>query len=238
MRLLEVVSLLIAAGPPVLSDPRGALEYAATIAEQGRRLEAADLALAAKDPRLALKLVDPFQPVTPEENARKMRIEIDAYVALADTPRATERLDRLAAIEGWGAHEQRQRYYLSQGAARARIAEAGLIIYALALAWLVLVGSRELLRLYKETIAFAFASVLAVAAFSIGSSVVFANVCALIALAILALIHSAAAAMRRLAPSPRWRLILLTFLILGSLGAVATVLARMDPGVLLSAVFS
>lgn len=237
MHAFLFVLLAAADGPPVLSDPRGALAHASHIADEGRRLEAADLALEGHDPRLALALIEPFQPATPEEEARKLRIEIDAYVALADTARAGERLDRLAQADGWAAHVARQRYHLKEGVTRRRIADGGLIIYALALAWLVLVGARELLRVYPETIGFGFASVLAVAAFVYGGSIVFANVCALVAMAMLALIHASAAAMRRLAPSPRWRLILLVFLILGALGAVATVLARVDPSLLLSSVF-
>jgi hypothetical protein len=231
------VSLLMAAGPPVLTDPRGALEHAAHIAENGRRLEAADIALQAGDPRLALSLIEPFQPANKDEEARKLRVEVDAYVAIADHARATERLDRLAKHDGWVTHGQRQRYYLNMGRTRGRIADAGLLVYALALGWLVLVGSRELLRVYKETLVFAAVSVVAVALFAVSGAAVFSNVAALAAIGVLALVHASAAAMRRLAPSPRWRLILLVFLILGSLGAVATVIARMDLDLLLSAVF-
>jgi hypothetical protein len=220
----------------VLTDQRGALAHAAKIAGEGRALEAAEIALEAGDPRLARAFADRFRPASLEDEARKLRLEADAYVLEGDRAAAEERLATLEKIEGWHTHSGRQRAYLRTMAGRARIGDGGLLLYALSVAWMLLVGSRELLRLHKESVVFAIGSIIAVGALSIGS-VVLANAMAIVCLAILALIHAAAASMRRLAPSPRWRLILLTFLILGSVGAIAAVVARLNFGLLLSAVF-
>jgi len=57
-------------------------------------------------------------------------------------------------------------------------------------------------------------------------SVLLANAFLIVSMGVLAQVHATSAAMKRLAPGPRWRIILLTFMLLGAAGLSISVLSR------------
>ncbi len=194
-------------------------------------LKSADEALEAGDPQRALSLIEKFRPADDQNLGRKLRIEADAYVAQGDHVRAEERFARLEKLEGWAAHVRQQRAHAKNGAIKRQVTEVGSIVFALALAWLSLMGSRELLRLHRAPLFFVPAAIGAVLVMSRGSAQL-GIALGVFALLVLTLIHATAAAMRRLSPGPRFKILLLTGLILGSLGALAAVAGRLETAVL------
>lgn len=194
-------------------------------------LKAAAEALEAGDPRRALELIEPYQPAGERDLGRKLRLEADAYVAQGDRIRAEERFARLEKIDGWQAHVRQQRAHAKNGALKKQIGDAGSFVFALALAWLALMGSRELLRFHRAALLFIPASIGAILVMSLGSPLL-AQALGVFSLCVLTLIHATAASMSRLSPGPRFKILLLTSLILGSLGALAAVAARLETAVL------
>jgi hypothetical protein len=221
-----LVGLVFASGPPVLLDPRAALESG----KDEIPLRKAEIELLAGDPARAEETLGAFSPSDDGERTRKLRLEIDAEMAAGDTKLAEPKIEALADRPGWKAHARRQRLRLPILTLRDDAATFGALLFAFALAVLGLGAARELLRLRVETRIFGVTVVVAVLVAS-KLPAPFSSAISILALSMLALVHAATGAVVRGRPSPKGRLFLLTTLFLGALGALLGVLSRVDPSV-------
>lgn len=212
---------------PVLTDPRSALQDARRLTDEGERLRAAEIELLAGDAKEAIRTLADFRPSGEGEAHRRVRLELDAYVVLGDAKVASERIERLAKRPEWQSHARKQRARLGSISTRGMLGQIGDVLFAGALAVLLLAAARELLRFRVETVIMLVAVVIAIAL--AGAAALPLGVpLGLVGLAMLALVHAAAGAVRRMAPGPKGRLFVLALAILGATGSAFAVLSRID----------
>ena len=120
------------------------------------------------------------------------------------------------------------------GGLQVDVGTVGTIGFALALAFLLLGGARELLRFSRESVVFAG---LAAAAIMLARtrSPLAATAVGLFAVAALSLVHAAAASSRRIMPGPRGRVLIVLLIALGMCGAAVAVLSALELEVVVSA---
>lgn len=228
------------APPPVLTDPRGALDAVSgapaaapvnsAAAPEDRiaaGLRAAEIELLAGAPARAEATLDGLAPTTPDDAGRKARLLLDAALERGDPHQAAERAAALERYPGWAQHARRAGARIEALERSSTVGGFGTILFALAIAACTVVGSRELLRPRLEVLA--FGGVLLVAlALAAGRPPPYPTAVGLFGVACLALVHGAGSALRRAIPSPRSRLFLVTVLLLGSFGAGVAVISRVD----------
>lgn len=220
--------LLVATGapvPPVLTEPDAAQDWARA-AESVDPMTRAETLLFAKDPSGALDVL--LSADVPRTDPRRIRLELDAHVALGHEILGEARAAELEKHPGWGVHARRQAQWLSEATTKRFIVRIALILFAMCLAVLCLGGSRELLRLSLEPLVVLGALVVAAAIVKTGSAIL-ATLLLLPGLATLALVHAAAAATRRTQATVRGRVLAAVLVVLGVSGAFAAVVAELGP---------
>jgi len=211
--------LLLGASPPLLLEPAAALEELRPRAKE-EPLAWAEAQLLLGNPRRALEALD-RDPSDP----RALRLELDARVRLGDRAGAERAALALSKHEGWRMHALNTLGAVQLARDRDTSARVGLVLYACALAVLLLGGARELIRIRRES-ALMIAAVLAGIALAYRAEPPLSVAFALFDLAALAAVHAGVATFHRLAPGARGRLILATLVILAIAGALGAIAAR------------
>jgi hypothetical protein len=205
--------LVLAAPPPALTDFEAARAWA-----QGADVPpmvAAETLLYAQDPGSALDRL--LESPVGRDDPRRLRLELDAFVAKGHTRLGKDRAEELGVHDGWRVHALVQLERLEEMSDKRMWVRIALIMYALCLAALALGGARELLKVSVETLVFAGALLIAVVVVRSASDAL-AAVLALPGAGALALVHASAATVRRTAPTVRGRLLVGSLLVLGTAG--------------------
>lgn len=222
-------AMILPASPEVgvLQDPQSALEHIGSVREAAP-LRAAEIQLLAQDPRGCLKTVQAKvqSPKLEERPVRWLRLEADCLAALGEPLTAKLRLDALEKRPGWRKHAQQTRARLQQRVSQVRWARGGLILFAFAMALLLLSGARELLRPSAEFFVFAGAAALAcVLVFWVSPPL--GVLSGILGVATMGLVHGASAGIRRTAAGPRARVLMVTLVLLGVLGVGLGIVAQL-----------
>lgn len=212
--------------PPLLLDPAGAL-IAAKESSAEAPLWAAEAQLLAGDPKVALATL-----AGAGATARRLRLEVDARVALQDR-QALPLIEALAGHDGWEQHAARQRAAMEAKERRQQWVRLGSMLFALTLGLLILTGARELLALRIETAVVGIGAALVLALVSQLSKPLMA-VAGVACMAGVALVHAGTAAVRRTAAPPRIRLMIAASMLLGFGGVCWAVGAQIGLGGILS----
>lgn len=206
--------LFLAAGPPVSGDPEGVQAWAKSGAVSPR--VAAEALLLTQDPQGALEQLHDSSDAA-ARHPQSLRLEVDAYRALGEFGRAERRLERLAEHRGWEGYAVKQGRRLKAERTRRRVIRIGLGLFALSLALLGWAGARELLRINRETVvlsAVLFGALMLSRSVSTGAELLVG----LFGAATILLMHAAFAAVRRILPGVRGRLLFATLVLLGAGG--------------------
>jgi hypothetical protein len=195
----------------------------ATASPQDASLLDAEAALLSGDPQRALKIL-----AGAGSTPRRLRLEVDAHVALQDREALTL-LDALARHPEWTSHANHQRLQLEESAARQDRVRLGTILFALTLGLLILAGARELLVVRIETIVAGIVSATSLLLLSALSEALM-TVAGVVVVAGLALVHAGTAAVRRTAAPPRIRALIAASMLLGFAGVLWAVAAQIGLG--------
>lgn len=221
---LAVVLLLGAVVPPALTAPDAAAKWAESAAISP--MTRAETLLFARDPAASLDAL--LTAEVPRVDPRRIRLELDAHVALGHLRLGADRADALEIHDGWGVHARRQRQRLEEASTKRGIVRFSMILFATCLAALGLTGARGLLRPHFESVVFAVVVVAAVVVVRTGSGIL-ATLVALPGIASLALVHAAAATVRRTGVEVRGRMLATALVLIGGIGAFAAVVAQIGP---------
>jgi hypothetical protein len=225
---VALVGATLPEGPPVLIDPKAALEHAEEITQHGGpegMLRGAEIAVLAGRSGKALEILERLELEIEDDatRVRRLRIELDALTAAGKGEAVERTANALAARPGWAAHAytrmaQARSFERWSGASR-----FGATCYALAFGTLAIMAGRQLLKLRRE-IAIGALLVGAAIAIALLGSPLHARVLALLELSWLALGHAAVAAASRTMPVPRIRALVLATFSIGALGSLAATL--------------
>ncbi len=201
-------------GPPVLTDPQGAVAAVLAGSEVPEGQGSEILLLAG--------LTEPARDRLPlhSEAPRIQRLIADIWVAEGRATEAHAALDALQLHPGWKKHARHQRHNLQRRGWQRRGSRMGLVMFAMCLAVVALGGARELLRLHLETLATAAACALTVG-LTYGVSPQLGLLVALVGIGTVLLNHGAVATLRRTHAGTRARVLLAVLVILGVSGVIA-----------------
>lgn len=165
-----------------------------------------------------------FEPADEAERQRRARLLFEVAVAEGDRSEAERWAATLSGKAGWGPRLERGFRSLERLERRMFWARAGVFTFALAFGVLLLGAGRELLRPRRGVLlaaAFGAAGVLLARAEDPGLGLRL-GMCVIGGVGLL---HAAEAAIERQAPTPKWRVMLATAVLAGTLGIAVAAFA-------------
>ncbi|MBI2373152.1 MAG: hypothetical protein HYV07_04060 [Deltaproteobacteria bacterium] len=203
--------------PPVLLDPTSA--RGAALATPCEPLVDAETLILAGDPLGARERLRGAP-----ESDRRLRLELDAAVALGDLISARRFAASLLEDPGWRAHALRQAGMIERVELRETFTRIGTAMFALSLMLLALGGLRELLKLRKESVSAFLAAGAASFLASFGGPGT-PPTAPLVFVSWSFLAHAATAVAYRVEPGGRGRAVVLALVFTGMVGSTLAALA-------------